>query len=1339
MRKSIQKVLSFALAGAMVLQPLPSAQSVFKVNAGVASESKFDIPQADASGRVGAKVPYTRYDSLQANIGGGAQIASSKNFDRMNIASQASEQSYVRLPGKGAYAEWTMNTTGDGVTMRFTMPDSSDGMGLKGSLDVYVNGQYKKTIDLTSYFMWQYFASGNPSDNNDGGVPCFAFDEVHFKLDNSLKKGDTIRIQSSGANALEYGVDFLEIENVPDEIAQPDNSLNVEDFGAVPDDGQDDYDAIYRCIEEADRSNMDVYIPAGTFEIGQVWRLYGSNMKITGAGMWYTNIQFTNPDAGGGGISAGWQTSGSKDGYCNNIEFCNMYINSNLRSRYNQQAVYKCFMDVFTDGSVIHDIWEEHFECGFWFGDYNGKMDYSDGVKVMDCRIRNNLADGVNFCQGTSNATVYNCSIRNNGDDGLACWNNSWGGAKNESGNVFAYNTIDFIWRAGGIAIYGGDNFKVYNNYICDTFMAAGIHLNTTFDGYKFSECKNMTFDNNIIVRAGCTKDSWGEELGAVDIKQEVKNVTFNNTQIYDAQHDGIRILDKSASNVVFNNTKILGSGIDGQQGNYSSVPHAGAAIRLGSSSSATFNGIEIANSAFKNKEDGSPYFYTGGTDSSCVKNATIYDDDVTYTVPGYPEPYIDGGQQGGVTNPLEGITGYDIALTGLTWKNENGSSDLKNGDKVTFSVAITNTSNVDIPEGVTIGFKVVVDGTTTYRNQKFKDGLKAGQTVKLSTTGAWTASRGGHTIVATADDTNKLPNETDKNNNTRTKKFNVYGDAATNPVTRVSGGYDLVVSKIVANKQDIAVGDQLVFTATITNAGDTAIPAGTTIGYQLQIDGNTSNILWCDTYNSGLAAGQSVDLTVNSGSAQRNYWTATSGKHSIMAWVDDVNRIQNEVNEDNNKYTISLNIPTASMIENPDAPDDLNNPGQVETTKPVETTTKAPETTKPVETTTKAPETTAKPAETTTKTPETSRDTSGDIVLNEFMKTWTVGTGSGYQYMGQVNYKAPAGYRYLQLTYTGDTRAFEELRLEFFTDMKNPYWFNKNQAVKFVTTSGDVVEAPSSTAKTVVIDLQKSGLNINQTNTGFHIHNTQGYGSFTITDARLYKTAAVEQPTTKPVQTTTKQVETTTKAPETTTKQVETTTKEPETTKPAEAPSMVSDKVIVHGYQMSAKFNGVEGDMGIRIVYSVEPEIDGKKVEKAGVICGIVYGDNPITKNDIVLNSKNSYVASYEATDKGLIGDVVGDSKTAKNYVRTFGLKDYNAAGLSATYYTRSYAILEDGTIAYSNVEEFNIYEIGKKIYQKRSMVNEAAHNYLYDKILKVVNPAELPIDYNWSNTIEK
>ena len=177
--------------------------------------------------------------------------------------------------------------------------------------------------------------------------------------------------------------------------------------------------------------------------------------------MWYTNIQFTNSNANSGGIAFAGENS------CYNVEFCNMYINSNLSSRYNEQASYKCFSDVPGNGSVIHDIWEDHFECGFWLGDYSGTVDYSDGMKIINCRIRNNLADGVNFCQGTSNSVVYNCSIRNNGDDGLACWNNNYLSAKDETGNVFAYNTIDFIWRAGGIAIYGGDGFNIYNNYIC--------------------------------------------------------------------------------------------------------------------------------------------------------------------------------------------------------------------------------------------------------------------------------------------------------------------------------------------------------------------------------------------------------------------------------------------------------------------------------------------------------------------------------------------------------------------------------------------------------------------------------------------------------------------------------------------------------------------------------------------------------------------------------------------------------------------------------------------------------------------------------------------------------
>lgn len=920
MKRISKKLWAILLTGSIVMQFLLwiSAQPLSAKAANV-SET-YQIPAAKSDGRVGASVPYTRYDSTYASLGGNASLATSLDFSKNNIASQASEQSYVRLPQNGAYTEWTMQSTGAGVTMRFTMPDSADGKGLNGSLDVYVNGNKVKTLDLTSYFMWQYFSSGNPTDINDGGTPCFAFDEVHFLLDSPLKAGDKLRIQSSGDGGYEYGVDFLEVEEVAAIIDQPDNSVNIEDFGAVANDGIDDYSAIYSAIAYADNHNMDVYFPAGTFSIGEVWRLYGSDMKITGAGMWYTNIQFTNPNAGGGGISGGWQTSGSKDGYCKNIEFCNMYINSSLSSRYNQQAVYKCFMDVFSSGSVIHDVWEEHFECGFWIGDYNGTMDYSDDLKIFNCRIRNNLADGVNFCQGTSHAAVYNCSIRNNGDDGLAMWNNSYGNAKDETGNIFAYNTIDFIWRAGAIAIYGGSGHQIYNNYICDTFMAAGIHLNTTFDGYKFTNNTGITFDNNVLVRCGSSSDSWNEELGALDIKQAVNNVTFRNTSIYDSQHEGVRILDNACSNILFESTKILGAGIDGKQANYSSVPHEGAAIRSGSEE-AKFDGLQIANIAWKGEN--TPYFLTGGVHPT-FQNVTIYEDGTAYNIPSYPTPN-NSSQGGGVTDPLDGIEGYDLQVVGLNWHNEQNSTAICSGEKIGFTAAIRNTSNVDIPKGVVIGLKITVDDTGNYVHSTYKDGLSAGATIALSPSLSWSAQKGGHTILATVDYQNKLPKELDESNNTKSKKINVKNSGISTAYTPVTGGYDLYVTDITSNLDTIKENDNVIFSAHVVNAGDKSIPSGRVIGVQFQVDGNTSIITWSDTFNTGLAPGAIATLTANGGTNGK-IWNAGNGTHIITAWVDDVDRLKNEVNENNNQTSVSFSIPQSETIyfTTPDGADNL-------------------------------------------------------------------------------------------------------------------------------------------------------------------------------------------------------------------------------------------------------------------------------------------------------------------------------------------------------------------------------------------------------------------------------
>lgn len=442
--------------------------------------------------------------------------------------------------------------------MRFTMPDSADGMGLTGALDVYVNGTKAKTIPLTSYYAWQYFSGDQPGDAPSAGRPLFRFDEVHWKMDTPLQPGDTIRIQKNNGDSLEYGVDFLEIEPVPAAIARPANSVSVTDYGAVAGDGQDDLAAFNSAVTAAVSSGKSLYIPAGTFNLSSMW-VIGSvsnminNITITGAGYWHTNLQFTNPNAAGGGIS--FRVQGK-------LDFSNLYMNSNLRSRYNQNAIYKGLMDNFGNNSVIHDVWIEHFECGMWVGDYaRTPAIFANNLLVENSRIRNNLADGINFSQGTSNSTVRNTNVRNNGDDGLAVWPSNTFGAPDGVNNTFSYNTIENNWRAGAIGIFGGSGHKADHNYIIDTVGGSGIRLNTTFPGAHFNSNTGMIFSDTTIINSGTSRDLYDGERGAIDLEASsdpIKNVTFTNIDIINTQRDAINSDTAGASQVSYLTTLTL-------------------------------------------------------------------------------------------------------------------------------------------------------------------------------------------------------------------------------------------------------------------------------------------------------------------------------------------------------------------------------------------------------------------------------------------------------------------------------------------------------------------------------------------------------------------------------------------------------------------------------------------------------------------------------------------------------------------------------------------------------------------------------------------------------------
>ena len=472
----------------------------------------------------GAKMPYTTHEAENATIENGATIQQSTDME--STAVEATNQTYVELPKKDAAVTFNVTEPANALNVRYTIPD-----GASGQLDVQVNGSSVGVLDLSSHSAWQYLKGDHEYDQAiDGSSARFRFDETRLLLkDIQLKSGDKISLVKKKDDNVPYGIDFIELEQAPAPVAQGENSISIVDKGASANDDSDDTAALLAAVEEAKASGKSVYIPEGRFNFDKQVNIEANNLKISGAGVWHTQLHFTSDKRYGGGIVFGHNSNG--------IELSNLYMDSNLTSRYNEDAQYKAISGTLGKDSKIHDIWVQHFEVGMWIGDYDqtGNMKYTDGLVVENARIRNNLADGINFAQGTKNSTVKNSNIRGNGDDGLAIWSSISDGtnAAAEENNKFLNNTIESGWRAAGIGIFGGKGHEISGNLIKDVFAGAGIRVNTVFAGHNFDlNDSGIKIHDNTILRSGTTNDLYNLHRGAIDF-QQVRG-TIKNVDVYD-------------------------------------------------------------------------------------------------------------------------------------------------------------------------------------------------------------------------------------------------------------------------------------------------------------------------------------------------------------------------------------------------------------------------------------------------------------------------------------------------------------------------------------------------------------------------------------------------------------------------------------------------------------------------------------------------------------------------------------------------------------------------------------------------------------------------------------
>ncbi|MDR2475954.1 MAG: right-handed parallel beta-helix repeat-containing protein [Bacteroidales bacterium] len=502
--------------------------------------------------------PYLRYEAeMDKCTTDGVLLPPS--FTQTDLQSEASNQSATQLIASGSYVQWTNSEAGRGLTVRFSLPDNNAGVGMKGTLALYVNGVFRQHITLDSYWAWQYFlrTMSNPYPDNtpDSATkfPRMRFDETHLLLDSEIPAGAVFKLVKADDNNTPYTIDFVELEPVPEPVT----------FESIPDVNKVAYSgegSLSLFISQ--HAGKTIYIPAGRHESEYRLSISGNDTKLIGAGMWYTEIYFS--------ASSDEKSTHNRRGietYSSNIVIDGLFLNTVNNKRYydsnSSYQVGKGLMGSFGSNSVIRNVWAEHFECGAW-------IDGTTNLLVVGCRFRNNYADGINLSYGSANSVVEHCSFRNNGDDDMATWSRSDRSCDN---NTFRYSVSENNWRASSLGFFGGKQNKAHNCLIIDP-MEAGFRITCDFSGKEFSADGYSEFYNISVYKGGTASgtrgqsgDLWGNRQGAVHINSssqyDLQNIKIYNVDLYDSKEDAIFIGSASRfiRNLILNDIRIHGTG----------------------------------------------------------------------------------------------------------------------------------------------------------------------------------------------------------------------------------------------------------------------------------------------------------------------------------------------------------------------------------------------------------------------------------------------------------------------------------------------------------------------------------------------------------------------------------------------------------------------------------------------------------------------------------------------------------------------------------------------------------------------------------------------------------
>ncbi len=480
-------------------------------------------------GSRGATVPWVEYEAEDGSTNGEI-LGPDRTFG--TIASESSGRRAVRLDRVGEYVQFRAREVANAIVVRFVIPDSEDGQGLEATISLYVDGVFRQKLHLTSRYAWSYGGEEYTYNVPKAGGAHHFYDETRA-LVGEIAAGARVKLQVDADDHADYYViDLVDLESVPPPLTKPEGYLSVvEDCGAIPGDGQDDGVAIQACIDRARAARTGVWLPVGVFESLRQ-PLEVAEVTVQGAGMWYSIVH---------GPFATFNCVGDR---CRYRDFA---ILGETITR-NDKTSDNGFNGGAGSGSLIENIWVEHTKVGYWVGGQ------TNGLVIRNSRFRNLFADGVNFCNGTSNSIVENSHFRNTGDDALASWSPQGSGVN--SGNVFRFNTVQIPWRANCFAIYGGRDNRIEDNLCYDVVTYPGILIAQHFNSNPFDG--ETIVQRNSLTRAGGSM--FNLQHGALKVwasQGEIKGLVIRDLWIESPMFGGIELEGSYPVHVVVERVEI--------------------------------------------------------------------------------------------------------------------------------------------------------------------------------------------------------------------------------------------------------------------------------------------------------------------------------------------------------------------------------------------------------------------------------------------------------------------------------------------------------------------------------------------------------------------------------------------------------------------------------------------------------------------------------------------------------------------------------------------------------------------------------------------------------------